>query len=60
MPRRRAITFAESAVGDLDEIRTWYAEQQVPGVGEKLLGEIVSRIERLLRIHESDRAISSG
>lgn len=43
MPRRRALAFAGSAVGDLDEICAWHVEQQVPGVGEKFLGEIVSR-----------------
>jgi plasmid stabilization system protein ParE len=42
-----AIQFAESALADLESIRAWYAEQGVPEVGERLLGEIVTRIEAL-------------
>ncbi len=42
-----AIRFAESALADLDSIRAWYAEQDVPEVGERLLGEIVASIEAL-------------
>jgi plasmid stabilization system protein ParE len=44
---RAAIRFAESALADLESIRAWYAEQDVPEVGERLLGEIVARIEAL-------------
>jgi plasmid stabilization system protein ParE len=40
-----AIRIAESALADLESIRTWYAEQDVPGVGERLVGEIVASIE---------------
>jgi len=42
-----AIRFAESALADLESIRAWYAEQDVPEVGERLLGEIVAGIEAL-------------
>ncbi len=42
-----AIRFAESALVDLESIRAWYAEQDVPEVGERLLGEVVARIEAL-------------
>ncbi len=41
------ITFAESAILDLEEIRDYYLEQQVPEVGERLIGEIISLIEGL-------------
>ena len=57
MPRKRAITFAASAVGDLEAIRTWYADQQVPDVGERLLREIVTQIERLADFPESGRIV---
>ena len=57
MPRKKAITFAASAVKDLDDIRTWYADQQVPAVGEKLLREIISQIERLGTFPESGRIV---
>jgi plasmid stabilization system protein ParE len=42
-----AIRIAESALTDLESIRTWYAEQDVPEVGERLIGEIVASIEAL-------------
>jgi toxin ParE1/3/4 len=42
-----AIRIAESAFADLESIRAWYAEQGVPDVGERLLGEIVASIEAL-------------
>ena len=42
-----AIRLAESALADLESIRDWYAEQDVPEVGERLIGEIVASIEAL-------------
>jgi len=42
-----AIRFAESALADLESIRDWYTEQDVPEVGERLIGEIVASIEAL-------------
>jgi len=42
-----AIRFAESALADLESIRAWYAQQEVPEVGERLIGEIVASIEAL-------------
>ena len=42
-----AIRFAESALADLESIRAWYAEQDAPDVGERLIGEIVASIESL-------------
>jgi len=57
MQRKKAITFAASAVNDLDDIRSWYADQQVPAVGDKLLREIVSQVERLGTFPESGRIV---
>jgi plasmid stabilization system protein ParE len=42
-----AIRFAESALADLESIRAWYADQHVPEVGERLIGEIVASVEAL-------------
>ena len=42
-----AIRFAESAMADLESIRTWHAEQDASEVGERLIGEIVASIEVL-------------
>ena len=41
------IRLAVSALADLETIRTWYAEQGVPDVGEKLVSGIFQRIEAL-------------
>lgn len=57
MPRKHSITFAESAINDLEEIRGWYAEQQVPEVGERLVGELVSEVERLSDFPETGRMV---
>jgi toxin ParE1/3/4 len=55
MPQKRSITFAVSAVKDLEEIKAWYIDRQVPDVGERLLGEVVSQVERLAKFPESGR-----
>jgi len=57
MPARHAISFAESAVADLEDIRAWYAELGVPDVGERLLREVVSQAERLAEFPESGRVV---
>ena len=57
MPEKHSITLAASAVGDLEEIRTWYAKQRVPDVGERLLGEVLSKMERLADLPESGRIV---
>jgi len=57
MPRKRTITFASSAVKDLEEIRNWYTDQLVPAVGERLIKEIISKVERLADFPESGRIV---
>lgn len=57
MLRKRVITFAASAAKDLEEIYNWYVDQQVPDVGEKLLREIISRVERLAEFPQSGRTV---
>lgn len=42
-----SITFAESAVRDLEDIRAWYEGEFAPGVGRRLVLEIVERAEAL-------------
>lgn len=46
MPRI-AISFAESALRDLEEVQAWYTEQGVPDVGERLVAEVFQRVEIL-------------
>jgi plasmid stabilization system protein ParE len=57
MPRKRRVTFAASAVQDIERICAWYARLQVPEVGERLLREVVSRVERLADFPESGRVV---
>ena len=57
MQRKKTITFTISAINDLDDMRAWYAEQQVPAGGDKLLREIVSQVERLGAFPESGRVV---
>ena len=53
MPRKRRVTFAASAGDDLEAMRAWYAEQKALDVGERLLREVVSQVERLVEFPES-------
>jgi plasmid stabilization system protein ParE len=57
MPRKRPISFAVSAVDDLEAIRAWYIEREVPEVGERLLREVIAAVERLADFPESGRAV---
>jgi plasmid stabilization system protein ParE len=52
-----AIRFAESAIADLEAIRTWYIEQGVPDIGERFVEEIVGRIEALRDHPEMGRIV---
>jgi toxin ParE1/3/4 len=54
---RYAITFAVSAVADLEEIRAWYQELAVPDTGERLLREVIAAVERLAEYPESGRMV---
>lgn len=57
MSRKMDITFAESAISDLQEIRDWYREQLVPEVGERLITELFNQVERLAEFPESGRIV---
>ncbi len=52
-----AIGFAESALADLESIRDWYPEQDVPEVGERLIGEIVASLEALANHPDMGRVV---
>ncbi len=47
MPPQHTITFAGSAIEDLESVRAWYGELGVPEVAERLIGEVISAVERL-------------
>jgi len=52
-----AIRYAESAVADLEALRAWYAEQGVPDVGDRLVDELLTRIEALSHHHQLGRIV---
>ena len=47
MPSRATISFALSAVTDLEDIQAYYNSEDVPDAGKRLTGEIILQIERL-------------
>ena len=57
MRRKCRITFAASAVADLEAIREWYADQSVPDVGDRLVRGVIKRVERLADFPESGRVV---
>jgi len=52
-----SISFAESALTDLEDIRVWYADQGVPAVGERFVGDIFRRVESLAKHPEMGRVV---
>lgn len=57
MDPRSIIEFAESAVADLEDIIDWYTDQQVPEVGKRMVGEVITQVERLADFPESGRIV---
>ncbi len=55
--KRAPITFAASAIKDLEDLQACYSAEGVPDVGKKLVAEIVSRIERLAAHPLSGRVV---
>ena len=51
------ITLAESAVQDLEAIREYYQEQEVPEVGERFIKEIISSVEELVMPPDRGRMV---
>lgn len=48
MAARARLTFAESAIADLEDVRAWYTEQGVSQVGERLVREVFEQAGRLV------------
>lgn len=53
----KSIEFAESALFDLEDILLWYADQQVPEVGDRLVRELFAKVEQLADFPESGRIV---
>lgn len=56
MPRT-VISFAESALRDLEEVRNWYVEQGVPEVGVRLVEEVFQHVEALAKHSDMGRVV---
>lgn len=57
MTRPFSVSIALSAVGDLEGVRDYYREKQIPEVGEKLLAEIFGAIEELRYLPDRGRVV---
>ena len=47
MAEKIAITFAASAIKDLEDMQAYYSGEGVPDAGKRLTAEIIARVERL-------------
>lgn len=47
MPRLFKVSFAHSAVSDLEDIIAFYKEQKVPHAGERLVSKVFKEVELL-------------
>jgi plasmid stabilization system protein ParE len=57
MKTRISLSFAESAVSDLEGILVYFKEQAAPETGRKLVGEIMAQTERLSLFPDSGRVV---
>jgi toxin ParE1/3/4 len=55
--KKSVITFAASAIKDLEDLQAYYLGEGVPDVGKRLTSEIVSKIERLAAHPLSGRVV---
>jgi toxin ParE1/3/4 len=58
MSKKLQISFAESAVTDLEEIREYYTGQHVPEVGDRFVRESIALIEDLPSHPDRGRVVS--
>ena len=56
MPRV-VISFAASALRDLEEIKAWYAGQGVSDIGERFVAEVFQRAETLVDHPDTGRVV---
>jgi len=57
MPRKHEITFAKSALKDLEDVLEYYKEQQVPHVGENLVSNVIDNVELLAEQPDMGRIV---
>ena len=57
MAKRFALSFAESAFSDLEEILVYFNEQASPDTGSRLVEEIIAQTEQLPLYPDSGRVV---
>lgn len=57
MSERLNITLADSAIRDLENVREYYRDQQIPNVGERLIEQILQDVELLGHQPEMGRVV---
>ena len=57
MGKSFALSFAGSAVSDLENILAYYREQASPETGRRFVEEIIAQAERLARYPDSGRVV---
>ncbi|MFU8891802.1 MAG: type II toxin-antitoxin system RelE/ParE family toxin [Anaerosomatales bacterium] len=51
------IEFAQSALNDLLDIERWYALQDVPDVGRRLVASVIDHVEQIAAFPDSGRVV---
>ena len=57
MAKRSSLSFAESAISDLEEVIAWFTEQGIPETGRKLVEKVLVQTERLTLYTDSGRVV---
>jgi toxin ParE1/3/4 len=57
MAKRITLSFAESAISDLEEVIAWFSEQGIPDTGRVLVEKVISQTERLALYPDSGRVV---
>lgn len=57
MTQEPRVEFAESALEDLLGIREWYAGQDAPETGGRLVAAVIERVEQLAMFPDSGRMV---
>lgn len=57
MAGKHRITFSALAIDGLESIREWYASQESPQVGERLIREAIAAVEQLADFPERGRIV---
>ncbi len=57
MAARLSVEFAKSAEDDLLDILVWYASQDVPEVGKRLVAAVIERVDQVAMLPDSGKVV---